>query len=824
MATRLTPATSGRNVALEAIEYPRVLELIARLASSEAGSDRVRALVPLVEEDAVREALAVTDEMVGFLMADIGWSPPSIPSAESALRRLTIDGSVLDADELGAIAVLLASSRRCRREFRSDAAERPRLAALSQQLIRLPDAHARLARSFDDSGELADAASPELKRLRSELRSSRRALVSRLERFLAGLPDRTRVADASVTVRSGRYCIPVRREGRSDVGGITHDESATHRTLFVEPPVAIEPMNRIRELELDEAREVNRVLRDLTDLVRPVADEMRVSLHVLAEVDSLFACARYALGHGGTRPEMLGSSELSEYRVIGGRHPLLLAGDEPVVPFDLSVAEDERVILISGPNAGGKTVLLKAIGLVSALAQSGIIPPVKPGTRLPVFRSLFAVVGDEQSIEASLSTFSAHVEHLRAILEHATRASLVLIDEVGSNTDPAEGAALAAAILLQLTDQARLTVATTHLGELKALAEENSRVVNASLQFDASALRPSFLLLRDRPGRSYALEIAERLGLSPAVLAEARARLSSDTRAVEALLASLEQRELELQRLTGDAAAERRTAAALRDELERRVSNVEDRERELKREGRRTVEEYLLAARKDVQDAIDRLEAEYAGLAREKGGEDATGAAASRARGAVEDALREARQPGAEPLVEPDGGSPSAVPVGVGDLVTLRSLRGSGRVLEVRGSNVVIETGGVRLTVPASDVVSTRPGGAGAPDGASPGRTMSSIDGAISSTAGTRPRIEASSEVDVRGLRADEVAGVLLPAIDAAVVSALGHMRVIHGKGTGVLRQVVSELIGGDRRVTGSRIGTAEEGGSGVTIIELGDA
>ncbi len=812
MAARLTDA-------LEAIEYPRVLELIARLASSEAGRDRVLTLVPLVESAAVREALSVTDEMVGLLMADVGWAPPPIPSAGSAVRRLAIEGSVLDPEELRAIAVLLASSRRCRRDVKRGAAdERPLLADLAGRLLRLPDIQSRLEKAFDESGALADGASPELKRLRSELRSSRRALVARLERFLEGLPDRTRVADASVTIRSGRYCVPVRREGRSEVGGIIHDESATHQTLFVEPSVAIQSMNRIRELELDESREVNRILRALTELVRPHADEMRVSLDVLAEIDSLFARARYALSHGGARPEMLDSDSTSEYRVVGGSHPLLLAGDEPVIPFDLSVAADERVILISGPNAGGKTVLLKAIGLISALAQSGIVPPVRPGTRLPVFRRLFAVVGDEQSIEASLSTFSAHVAHLRSILEEANSASLILIDEVGANTDPAEGAALAAAVLLQLAGSARLTVATTHLGALKALAEENSSVVNASLQFDAAALRPSFLLRRDRPGRSYALEIAERLGLPPAVLAEARARLSTDVRAVEDLLASLEQRELELQRLTGETGADRRAAATLRAELETRLAEVQDRERALKREGQRSVEAYLLAARKEVEAAIGRLEAEYVTSAASESPGEARGTAASRARAAVEAALRETRALDETGRRESAGEDAIVVPVAVGDVVRMRSLQGTGRVIEVRGSKVVIETGGVRLTIPSSEVLTV--------PGSEIPRTGSSATGvgAINSSTGSRPRFEPASEIDLRGLRAEEVAGVLLPAIDAAVVSALGQMRVIHGKGTGVLRQVVNELIGGDTRVSGSRIGTAEEGGSGVTIIEIGDA
>lgn len=813
--------------ALDAIEYPRVLELIGRLASSEPGADRVRALSPFTVPEAVNAALAISDEMIGFVMADPGWSPPPIPDVGTALRRLAIEGSILGPEELRALGVLLASSRRCRRELRSGESDmRASLAELAGRLIRAPDVQARLSKSFDEAGQLADGASTELKKLRSDLRSSRRDLVARLERYLDGLPDRTRVADASVTVRSGRYCVPVRREGRSEVGGIIHDESGTHQTLFVEPPMAIQPMNRIRELELAEAREVTRILRDLSDLVRPLADEMRTSLDVLAEVDSLYARARYALSHGGVRPEMFAAADPEEYHIVGARHPLLLAGEEPVVPFDLTVGPEERVILISGPNAGGKTVLLKAIGLISALAQSGIVPPVRPGTRLPVFRRLFAVVGDEQSIEASLSTFSAHVAHLRSILEHADAESLILVDEVGANTDPAEGAALAAAVLLELAGQARLTVATTHLGELKALAEENPRVVNASLQFDAGRLRPSFLLRRDRPGRSYALEIAERLGLPEAVLSAARDRLSGEERALEELLSNLEAREAELERLRGEAGAEGAAAARLREELESRLDDVERRERDLKREGRRGAEAYLLAARKEVEAAIDRLEAEYASLGPDGGTPEQRRAAASTARADVEEALRAAR---ADPMETSEShGAPAATePPRVGDVVSLRSLEGSGRVIEVRGANIVIETGGVRLTVPISDVRGSPPDDDGSEGRFDPStasaRARSSPDRAISSVPGDRPRLDAVTEVDLRGLRADEVAGVLLPAIDAAVVGALGRLTIIHGKGTGALRQVVGELVRADGRVASSRMGTAKEGGAGVTIIEIQD-
>ncbi len=511
--------------ALAVLEFPRVLEKIAGYASSSPGRADVLALRPWREPEAVEAALAVADEMVGLLLRLERWTLPPIPDSERVLRKAGVDGAVLDADQLGSVSVLLRASRIVRADLRRFPEELPRLAALSERMVRLPDLEARLDRSLDPNGGLSDGASADLGRIRKSLRSGRSALVRRLERYVRQLPERLQVPDGSVTLRAGRYCVPVRREGMSQVGGIVHDESATHRTLFVEPPEAIEAMNRIAELEREESREVQRVLRELTAAVRPESEALASSLAALAHADSLFARARYALEHGGCRPVVTSddrSADSVAYRAADARHPLLDMAGEPAVPFHLDLRADERVLLISGPNAGGKTVLLKAIGLLSAMSQSGIIPPVGEGTRLPLFRTFHAIIGDEQSIQASLSTFSAQVEGLRQILEEANEDSLVLIDELGGNTDPAEGGALAGAILLRLAAQGGLSVVTTHLGELKDLAAQEASIVNASLQFDTRAMRPTFRLLRDRPGRSYALEIARRLGLPDDVLAVAQ--------------------------------------------------------------------------------------------------------------------------------------------------------------------------------------------------------------------------------------------------------------------------------------------------------------
>src|SRR5690606_26967255 len=425
----------------------------------------------------------------------------------------------------------------------------------------------------------------------------------RLERYVASLPERVRVADASVTVREGRYVIPVRREGRSEVGGIVHDKSASGNTLFVDPPIAIELMNRLRELELAEAREVQRILRELTENLRPHRAALQNTLDALIEIDSLYARARYALEYNGRRPEIVPRG-VEDYVVVQGHHPLLLAGPDPVVPFDLALAPEERTLLVSGPNTGGKTVLLKAIGLISLMAQSGIIPPVGQGTRLPLFSDVFADIGDEQSIEASLSTFSAHLKNLREIVEKADAQSLVLIDEIGSGTDPAEGAALAQAILVELTRRGTRTVATTHLGQLKMLASTEPGVVNASLQFDSRELRPTYRLIKGVPGRSYGLAIARRLGFPDDLLALAESFVPQGEREVGQLLLELEEKERAMAEALAAAEAARAEALDLRRRVEEREHQIRKREKDAERRARQQARDLLLQAREQVEAAI----------------------------------------------------------------------------------------------------------------------------------------------------------------------------------------------------------------------------
>src|SRR5687767_9650802 len=458
--------------------------------------------------------------------------------------------------ELLAGAVLLRSSRRTRealRDERRPVVLRAVLAPFVERMVVAKSEEEQIERAIGEDGLVRDEASPALRRIRRELRASHGELVRILERVMSGLEAHHRAPDMSVTVREGRYVIPVRREGVRQVGGIVHGASGTGGTLFVEPPAAIEFGNRIRELEGEEQEEVERVLRELTDLLRPHRDAMLDSLDALAELDSLYARARYAVRYECTPAALVPARDGFDIR--DGRHPLLLAKGTTVVPFSLGLAASERTLLVSGPNTGGKTVFLKALGLISAMSQAGIPAPVGAESRIPVFDDVFADVGDEQSIQASLSTFSAHLKNLAEILRAATRDSLVLIDELGSGTDPLEGAALGGAILEEMTRRGALTVATTHLGSLKELATEVRGVVNASLQFDAVALAPTYRLVKGIPGRSYGLSIARRLDLPADVLDRAHERLPKGERDVDALLADLEKRDAALAEREREAAA-----------------------------------------------------------------------------------------------------------------------------------------------------------------------------------------------------------------------------------------------------------------------------
>ncbi|HSH45975.1 MAG TPA: MutS2/Smr-associated SH3 domain-containing protein, partial [Longimicrobiales bacterium] len=721
--------------ALQVLQLPAALQVVAGYATSTLGAEAVRGLAPSPDRDHVARALGRVEATIRFVTLTDSWAIPAIPDLRTALKRLEKPGSVWDGRTLLDTATLLRTSAATRKTLGHHIEQLPVLRADLDRLAEMPDQLATLERTVDEAGDVRDSASPTLARTRRELRSQRSTIVQRLERFIASLPDDVRVEDASVTVREGRYVVPIRRTGRSGVGGLVHDESATGTTLFVEPPLALDLMNRIRELELEEQREVHRVLTERTDALRPHAGTLRDAMDALVGLDSLYARARYAMESDGTPPDLVDSGA---YAVVQGRHPLLLAGGGNVVPFDLRMDPDERTLVVSGPNTGGKTVLLKAVGLLSLMTQAGVVPPVGKGTRLPVFGDVFADIGDEQSIEASLSTFSAHLANLREVVAEADGDSLVLIDEIGSGTDPVEGAALARAILVALTRRGTMTVATSHLGQLKLLAGEEPGVVNASLQFDAEALAPTYRLLKGIPGRSYGLAIARRLGFSAHILERAESLLPRGERDVSQLLSELEAKELELERAVREADEERRSAEEarldadrLRQELGERRRDVKRREEDAERRARQQARDLLLNARQDVESAITELRAAVeGGLDREAFEE-----AATEARRKVEEAARKQGQ--RAPRIRDRAAAEPPPEVEAGQRVRVAATGARGTVVEVRDDRATVEAGGLRLDVKLADLEPVPGSGGGGGGKAGAGSAIGKGGGSAKSRRGS---------------------------------------------------------------------------------------
>ena len=788
--------------ALNVIEFPRAVALIAERATSPLGAERVRSLRPVTDRESIERELARVAAVRALMSAEDPWRLHGVPDATQAITRLRVAGASLAAPDLLVIGALLRSARLTRDSLRGDRVSPVAAAVLVEQVQALTanePVEKKIDRAIDEDGQVRDDASPALKRIRRELKGSQGELVKLLERAMAKLESHQRVADMSVTVRNGRFVIPVRREAQGAVGGIVHDVSATGGTLFVEPPAAVEAGNRIRELQSEEIEEIEKILLALSDELRPLRDELAASLEALIVLDSLVARAAYAVEFR-CAPALLAESG-DGFSIVEGRHPLLLAQGIEVVPFDLEMTASERTLLISGPNTGGKTVLLKAIGLFSALTQSGIPVPLAAGSRVAIFDDIYADIGDEQSILASLSTFSAHLRNLAEVLNSATDRSLVLIDELGSGTDPIEGAALGGAILEALTTRRTISVATTHLGALKELATQVEGVVNASLQFDPVALAPTYRLTKGVPGRSYGISIARRLGLAADVIERAEQRIPADERRVTALLADLEAREKAL------ASTEAETAEISEDVRERarrvaeREGNVRERERELERASRREARRYLLEARGEVERTIRELKA-----ASEEGE-----AAAREARRRVEELAGEQGRAldrlDEKSASDSTGRAPSDA-LAVGDFVEVETLGGRvGRIIEMRDGEIVVTVGVMKLAVPRGTVRRASPAAA-APE-------------VPVTVRGDLPDIHAPSEIDLRGLRASEVEDIVMQAVDAAVRADLKTLRIIHGKGTGALRERVAEMLRKESRVTNFRLGAWNEGGAGVTVAEL---
>ncbi len=653
-----------------------------------------------------------------------------------------------------------------------------------------------VARALDPEGAIRDDATPALAALRRRQRVLHARVRERLEAMVRSPALAPYLQDPIVTMRHDRFVVPVRADARAQVPGVVHDASSSGATVFVEPLPVLELNNDLRRAQAEEEAEVERILAALSEALGRISDPLLASLDILAHLDLVFARAELAR-QMDARSFELAAEPLCD--LVRARHPLLAAP----VPVDVRVGTDFDVLVVTGPNTGGKTVALKTVGLFACMAQSGLQLPAGDGTRMGVFRQVFCDVGDDQGVAQNLSTFSSHMGRVVAILGTLQPGALVLLDEMGAGTDPAEGAALATAILESLLGRGARCIATTHASELKAFAYREPRVQNASVDFDAETLAPTYRLIIGLPGGSHALQIAARLGLPEDVIERARALLSPGERHVETLIAGMAEDGRRLRDARAAAESARAEADRLRRELDERSRKAEDRRADLLAEARAQAAEILRQARREADDALRALR-------RAQSGSAAGVADVESARTAIRQQLDEltAEPPPQAPLPPPPGGWRP------GMAVRVRSLRQTGRLLARPGPDgtVPVQVGILRVNAAVGDLDAVAEPQTAAP--VPPARTGSS-------SAALAAAADLPAELDLRGLRADEALERLDRYLDDMALAGRAEARIIHGKGTGALRQAVGEYLHGHRLIASYRLGETGEGGDGVTVITL---
>ncbi|MGG4395680.1 endonuclease MutS2 [Paenibacillus thiaminolyticus] len=779
---------------LNTMDYHKILASLANHAATGLGEQAALNLRPSSDLEEVKLRLQATDEAMTVERLKGGPPLAGVKDIRGALKRARIQ-AMLSSTELWDISALLFAARRTKRHIAAVHEEEaiPLLEDLAETISDQKQLEEDIRQCIDEQGEILDQASFELASIRRDLRIGETRIREKLEAMIRSSNAAKMLQEQLITIRNDRYVIPVKQEYRSHYGGIVHDQSGSGATLFIEPEAIVAMNNKLRETKLREEREIERILSRLTEQVGLLADVLEYDTGAVETLDFMFAKARLAREMKASLPRMNDRGFLKLWKA---RHPLIPA--DQVVPIDVELGNSYTSILVTGPNTGGKTVTLKTIGLLNLMAMSGLFIPAEDGSQMCVFDAIYADIGDEQSIEQSLSTFSSHLTNIIRILKQMTPKSLVLLDEVGAGTDPAEGSALAIAILEHIHRLGCRMVATTHYSELKAYAYERKGVINASMEFDVQTLRPTYRLLVGVPGRSNAFAIAERLGLPKPIIDHARGEVTEEDMRVETMIASLEDNRLK-------AEAERETASKLRMELEamRQKLTRELEKQEAEREKRQEqAEEKARAivdkARREAQEII----AELRQLAME--GVQVKEHMLTEARKRLDEAAPEAKL-----AAKPKRDAKPVRRIEAGDDVRVYSLNQKGSVVELAGEEAVVQLGIMKMKVPLDDLELL----SSAKSAAKPVQSGANVK----RTRGESVR----SELDLRGANLEEALMEVDRFLDEALLGNLGQVFIIHGKGTGVLRSGIQEFLRKHKHVKSFRIGSFGEGGTGVTVAEL---
>ncbi len=777
---------------LDMLEFPRIRELIAGYAAFSGGRELAAELRPLTDHGAITRLLALTAEARELLALERNFSVGEVTDIRGQARLAEKEG-ILEPAMLLEVRSCLAALHELVRALKERAEDFPMLWNIASGIVELRQIEKDIASCIDPSGDVLDAASPALASVRRQLRDTRGQILERLEHFIQSPRGRKMLQEDIITEREGRYVVLVKMEYRHEVKGIVHDISNTEATVFIEPTATVGLGNAIRELVIEERREVERVLRILSAEIGAHADDIDRNIELASELDLIVAKAKFARATRATEPQVVppdAPPDEAWLNLVDARHPLL---GEKAVPFSATLGHDYKILVITGPNTGGKTVTLKTIGLINLMAQSGIPVPAAPESRLPIFDGVFADIGDEQSIEQTLSTFSWHIGNVNRIVQQATGRSLVLLDELGTSTDPAEGAALARAILLYFLKRGTLAVITTHFSDLKAFAHATDGLQNASLEFDPVNLRPTYHLAIGIPGGSNAMATAARLGLPQEIIETARSYLAAGGQELEDLLAGLMQ--------------ERQTAADLRKKADEEHRRLQKQNAEVAKE----LERLRSEERRTIQQARDDIVREAAELNRElrQAVSDLRKAKSAESVEAARQALsdvRERLETGQLRHREDETPAPESETIAVGDTVRLREVGMTASVISLDEQNreVEVQAGRTRMRLSLDAVAKVM-------------QTAPQVPPREILPATPAP----ARQLDLRGKRADEVEPLLDTYLNDAARANLPEVRIIHGVGTGTVRAIVRDFLNGYPLVKSFRAGERDEGGDGATVVKL---
>lgn len=781
---------------LETLEFGKVITRIAGQCITPYGSGEVAKFFPIADRDAIDLRQREIAEMLDIVTVGAAFPLSRMEDVRETLERTSVEGVFLDPEEIREVLELIEVSAAICDYDREGRDSFPLITEYITRMRAFPELRKDINRTIDERGEIKDSASPQLRRIRIEMTDSKRRLLTRLESILSTQQKQSGWQTDVVTQRNGRYVIPVLAGQYKADSGILHDRSQSGATFYVEPNETVEMNNRLNMLMQEERQEIDRILRALTTEIATHRDALEENIRVIGILDSYHAAARFGRNTGAQKPQI--DSEAG-FSLVNARHPLLVAqiGDkEKVIPLTLELGENRQAILVTGPNTGGKTIALKTIGLLVLMAQSGLPISADPTSRMGVFEQVYADIGDEQSIELSLSTFSSHIRNIISAVKGLSDRTLVLFDEIGAGTDPKEGAALAESIILHVVEQGAKLIVTTHYSQLKTLPLQHPEIENASLEFDRQTLAPTYRLQLGIPGSSYAVEIASRLGMPEHVCTHASKLIGSGERSLGELISALE---AELKKVKEDQlelserlARTKELESYYRTQTEKLTRDVEDEKRKTLAE----VDRLLDQSRKDTEQLV-------AEIRKSQADKDTVKKTHQRLRELREEADRQSAR-----MHKKDSKSVDATAFAKGDTVRVLSLNQTGEIEDIQGDRARIRLGQFTTTVELRGLERLAARGDRATKHTGTATTYNSDD-------------SISPEIHLRGLTVEEATDALDKYLDRARMAGLSQVYVVHGKGSGALRRSLTAFLKGHTDVDSLRLGNWNEGGAGVTIVKL---